>query len=412
MGARDDFFALGGDSILAARVAWRLGERLGTGLDPRALFRHPTPEGIAAAGGAGPREEPIAPVGRGRPLPLSAAQRRLWFLHQLDGDSSEYHTGSAFRLRGPLDVSALGRALELLQERHESLRTTYDTVDGEPFQYVGSPRQDLLTVREVAAGHRTTLREELHAHLRREVDTPFDLVTGPPTRALLLRLDAEDHVLVLSTHHIACDGWSVDLLHRDLAAFHRAVVRGEDADTGAELDYADFAVWEQGRWEGPEARRRLEYWARTLEDVPPLAVPTDRPRPARRTTAGAVHRTTLDAGLLRGLRALGAERGATLFATLAALTQAVLSAASGSADVALGAASAGRDHPRLADVVGFFVNPVVLRSRLRPGTTAAEFVEQVRAEADAALAHEMPFDRVVDALVTERDPSAAPCSRR
>ncbi|WP_433701326.1 amino acid adenylation domain-containing protein [Nocardiopsis sp. CA-288880] len=408
VGARDDFFALGGDSILAARVAWRLGERLGTALDPRALFRHPTPEGIAAAGGAGSGEEPISPVGRGRPLPLSAAQRRLWFLHQLDGDSAEYHTGSAFRLRGPLDVSALGRALELLQERHESLRTTYDTVDGEPFQYVGSPRRDLLTVREVAAGDRSTLREELHAHLRREVDTPFDLVTGPPTRALLLRLDAEDHVLVLSTHHIACDGWSVDLLHRDLAAFHRAVVRGEDADTGAEIDYADFAVWEQGRWEGPEARRRLEYWARTLEDVPPLAVPTDRPRPARRTTAGAVHRTTLDAGLLRGLRALGAERGATLFATLAALTQAVLSAASGSADVALGAASAGRDHPRLEDVVGFFVNPVVLRSRLRPGTTAAAFVEQVRAEADAALAHEMPFDRVVDALVTERDPSRGP----
>jgi amino acid adenylation domain-containing protein/non-ribosomal peptide synthase protein (TIGR01720 family) len=408
VGARDDFFALGGDSILAARVAWRLGERLGTGLDPRALFRHPTPEGIAAAEDAGRREEPIAPAGRGRPLPLSAAQRRLWFLHQLDGDSAEYHTGSAFRLRGPLDVPALGRALELLQRRHEALRTTYDTVDGEPVQYVREPRADLLTVREISSADPADRERELHRHLLREVDTPFDLVAGPPTRALLLRLDERDHVLVLSTHHIACDGWSVDLLHRDLAAYYRAAVRGEEPDTRAETDYADFAVWEQGRWEGPEARRRLEYWARVLEDVPPLAVPTDRPRPARRTTAGAVHRTRLAPDQLRGLRALGGACGATLFATLAALTQAVLSAASGSADVALGAASAGRDHPQLEDVVGFFVNPVVLRSRLSPGTTAAAFVGQVRAEADAALAHEMPFDRVVDALVTERDPARGP----
>ncbi|MCP3014693.1 amino acid adenylation domain-containing protein [Nocardiopsis dassonvillei] len=408
VGARDDFFALGGDSILAARVAWRLGERLGTGLDPRALFRHPTPEGIAAAEDAGRREEPIVPAGRGRPLPLSAAQRRLWFLHQLDGDSAEYHTGSAFRLRGPLDVPALGRALELLQRRHEALRTTYDTVDGEPVQYVREPRADLLTVREISSADPADRERELHRHLLREVDTPFDLVAGPPTRALLLRLDERDHVLVLSTHHIACDGWSVDLLHRDLAAYYRAAVRGEEPDTRAETDYADFAVWEQGRWEGPEARRRLEYWARVLEDVPPLAVPTDRPRPARRTTAGAVHRTRLTPDQLRGLRALGGTCGATLFSTLAALTQAVLSAASGSADVALGAASAGRDHPQLEDVVGFFVNPVVLRSRLSPGTTAAAFVGQVRADADAALAHEMPFDRVVDALVTERDPARGP----
>ncbi|PDP88036.1 non-ribosomal peptide synthetase, partial [Glycomyces fuscus] len=408
VGARDDFFALGGDSILAARVAWRLEERLGTGLDPRALFRHPTPEGIAAAGGTGHREEPITPAGRGRPLPLSAAQRRLWFLHQLDGDSAEYHTGSAFRLRGPLDVPALGRAVELLQERHEALRTTYDTVDGEPVQYVRAPRADLLTVREISSADPADREEELRRHLLREVDTPFDLVAGPPTRALLLRLGDRDHVLVLSTHHIACDGWSVDLLHRDLAAYYRAAVRGEEADTSAGIDYADFAVWEQGRWEGPEARRRLDHWARVLEDVPPLAVPTDRPRPPRRTTAGAVHRTRLTPDQLRGLRALGGECGATLFATLAALTQAVLSAASGSADVALGAASAGRDHPQLEDVVGFFVNPVVLRSRLRPGTTAAAFVAQVRAEADAALAHEMPFDRVVDALVTERDPARGP----
>ncbi|WP_304451228.1 non-ribosomal peptide synthetase [Nocardiopsis sp. YSL2] len=412
VGAHDDFFALGGDSILAVRALSRVEARLGTALDRRSVFTLPTPALLAAQGvGAAGTVRPIARTDRDRPLPLSAAQRRLWFLHQHDPGSTEYYTGSAYRLTGRLSVRALRDALTALQRRHEALRTTYATTDDGPVQLVREPwdGHDLLARCDLSGTDRPG-GERLAAVLTAEVERPFDLVDGTPFRALLVRLDEDEHVLVLSAHHIACDGWSVDIIGRDLAELYRAAADGAPSGAaGSErVDYADFAVWEQGRWSAHEVRDRLAYWTRELDGARPLEVPTDRPRPATRTTAGAVHRLDLGPDLTGALKDLGRRSGSTLFTTLTALTQLLLSSASGSRDVTLGVASAGRDHHQVDDMVGFFVNPVVVRSRIDPAATVGTLLDQVRRTVLAALDHELPFERVVDAVATDRDPSRTP----
>ncbi|MGW8438666.1 amino acid adenylation domain-containing protein, partial [Nocardiopsis sp. NPDC055879] len=412
VGRHEDFFDLGGDSILAARALSRIEAGLGRGVDRRAIFTLRTPARVAAEGITGEEApRPIEPVDRDRPLPLSAAQRRLWFLHQHDPESVEYYTGSAYRIRGDLSVPALHEALGDLQARHEALRTTYTSTDEGPVQHVRAPRRTEVPLSRTDLTESGAHRERrLEALLRAETERPFDLEDGSPFRALLVRMGADDHALVLSAHHIACDGWSVDILVRDLGTFYRARVEGTVPERAgaAPVDYADFAVWERNRWTRETEREHLEYWTRELEDARAAEVPADHPRPAVRTTAGAVHRAELSPEVTAALRDLGHQRGATLFVTLTALTQLLLSASSGSADVTLGVASAGRDHHQVDDVVGFFVNPVAVRTRVDPRATAGDFLDGVRDTVLAAFDHELPFDRVVDAVVAERDQSRTP----
>ncbi|WP_017611532.1 non-ribosomal peptide synthetase, partial [Nocardiopsis xinjiangensis] len=412
VGAHDDFFALGGDSILALRTLPRIEARLGTALDRRVLFTLPTPALLAAR--ATETAAPVRPVvrtDRERPLPLSAAQRRLWFLYQHGPGSVEYYTGSAYRLSGRLHVPALREALVELQGRHEILRTTYADSEQGPVQSVRRPwsGHELLSQLELD-GNDQNRQERLTEVLTAEVERPFDLVEGTPFRALLVRLADDEHVLVLSIHHIACDGWSVDVLTRDLAALYRNALEGRPGEEPGQdrLDYADFAVWEQDRWSGEEAHERLEYWHRELAEARALEIPTDRPRPEVRTTAGAVHRMDLGPETTRALEELGRRRGTTLFTTLTALTQLLLSTASGSQDVTLGVASAGREHRQIDDMVGFFVNSVAIRSRIAPASTLEDFLEQVHGTTTSALDHELPLDLVVDAVMDERDPSRTP----
>ncbi|WP_171986629.1 non-ribosomal peptide synthetase, partial [Nocardiopsis sinuspersici] len=412
VGVHDDFFALGGDSVLAVRALSRIDARLGTALDRRAVFALPTPERLAAEGvGSADAVRPITRADRDLPLPLSSAQRRLWFLYQHDPASTEYYTGSAYRLTGRLSVPALQAALSGLQRRHEILRTTYATTDDGSVQLVREPRdgRDLLSRCDLGDTGQER-RKRLAKVLTAEVERPFDLVDGTPFRALLVRLGDDEHVLVLSAHHIACDGWSVDVIARDLAELYRAGPAGRPGGEAVpeRVDYADFAVWEQDRWTAHEVRDRLEYWKRELDEARPLEIPTDRPRPAVRTTAGAVRRLELAPELTGALKELGRRHGSTLFTTLTALTQLLLSTASGSRDVTLGVASAGRDHHQVDDVVGFFVNPVVVRSRVAPAATVGGFLDDVRRTVLAALDHELPFERVVDAVAVDRDPSRTP----
>ncbi|MFI9000578.1 amino acid adenylation domain-containing protein [Streptomyces sp. NPDC053541] len=416
VGVHDDFFDLGGDSIRAVQALARIETRLGVRAGRRALFAHPTVAELAARGlGTGPDAEPGAhdiPVApRDRPLPLSSAQRRLWFLDQYEGGSTEYYTGSAHRLRGPLDVPALRTALGGLLARHEALRTTFHEDAGRPVQRVHAPADAPLALdeRDLTTLPEAEREKALAALLRAEVDTPFDLSAGPLFRAVLVRRAEDDHVLVLSLHHIVSDGWSLDVLTRDLTAFYRSAVEpGTPAPDELPVQYADFAVWEQNRRESAADAGRLAHWRRLLDEVPPLALPTDRPRPDVRTTRGAVHRFALTADQTAALKELGRSRGATLFTTLTALTQLLLATASGSRDIALGTASAGRDHRQTDDLVGFFVNPVVIRSRPRTTDTVASFLDEVRATVLDAFDHELPFDRLVEELVTERDPARTP----
>ncbi|MGI5499876.1 amino acid adenylation domain-containing protein [Lentzea sp. CA-135723] len=402
IGARDDFLALGGDSIQALRVVSRLRAALDVPLSTKDLFGVRTVAGLAelvADRLPVAQDDRITPAPHDAVVPLSPAQQRLWLLHRLDPAATDYNTGVGLRLRGPLDLDALRVALDGLVRRHETMRTTFDEVDGQGVQVVAP--QGTIPLR-VADG-------DLERVFTEELTTPFDLRTGPLVRAVLAEVADDDHVLLLDQHHIITDGWSVRIQVDDLLELYRAAVRRAPADlTPLPARYADFAVWQRRRLDSGTTGD-LDHWRRALAGLEPLDLPTDRPRPSQRTTAGAVHREPLPGDLVRRLTEIGRAGGTTLFTTLAAAVQVLLARYTGRRDVAVGTASAGRGRPELDDLVGFFVNTLVLRSTVDPGVPFSGFLADVRDTVLDAFAHdETPFDRVVDELRPDRDPSSTP----
>ncbi|MFI9008492.1 amino acid adenylation domain-containing protein [Actinosynnema sp. NPDC053489] len=378
VGAHDDFFALGGDSILAVRALSRLG-----GLPVRAMFDHRTVAALAEALPDGDGT-PIPRAPEGEPLPLSPAQRRLF---SLDG-TAEQNTAVGIRLAGPLDVPRLAAALEALARRHDALRTTFDVVGDEPVQVVSPHGSIPLRVLTERAGS---------ADLG--LDEPFDLRRGPLTRAVLSPLGPDEHLLVLVQHHIVTDGWSVQVLLEELAELYAG---GQPPPPA--VQYPDFTMWDRARPEGDVA-----YWRERLDGVEALNLPTDRPRPPLRTTSGAVLRRPLPADLVRRLAAVGRAHDATLFMTLTAAVQVLLSARSRQRDVAVGTVSSGRDRADLERAVGFFVRTLVLRSWVDPDVPFTAFLDQVRDTALEAFAHDdVPFDRVVEEVRPDPDPGRTP----
>ncbi|MDX3187039.1 non-ribosomal peptide synthase/polyketide synthase [Streptomyces sp. MN03-5084-2B] len=403
VGADGNFFELGGDSILSIRFTSALREAFGVEVSPRTVFDHPTVAALAAAlpaASATPLSAAITPVARDGELPLSFAQQRLWFLDDFAPGSTDHVTVFGVRLHGDLRPEALARALTTLVARHESLRTTFPAVDGRPRQVVGEPWQLALPVTGV------TGPEELRRLLAEDLARPFDLARGPLLRARLVRLAPDDHALVLSLHHIITDGWSMGVLIGELATLY--------GDERAELpalpiQYADFAAWQRERLTGDFLDEQLGFWRRELDGLRPLDLPTDRPRPATRTANGAEHEFTLGAEALAGLRRLGRDRDTTLFTALVAACQLVLRRWSGQDDVAVGTVTSGRDHPEVQDLVGLFVNTVVLRSEVDGQRGFGELLGAVRRTVLDAFAHqEVPFERIVDELSPDRDPSRTP----
>ncbi|MEV6824081.1 amino acid adenylation domain-containing protein [Amycolatopsis sp. NPDC051102] len=401
VGVQDDFVELGGDSILAMRVAGTLNRRLGTALPARTVFEHRTVAGLAAAIPAAHTGHAPTPTAPAAALPLSSGQQRLWFLDQLSPGGAEYNTSAGFRLRGPLSLGALASALTALAGRHESLRTTFPTVRGRGVQVVGPP---------VAVRPDVRAPEDVERELLAEVQRPFDLARGPVFRATVFELGADHHLLVLVLHHIVTDGWSMGVLADELGRLYSAAVGGAVAELPPlPLRYADFAAWQRDRLAGPELDDRIAYWERQLAGVPALELPTDRPRPPVRGTAGATHRCTVPAAVTARLADLGRERGATLFMTLIAATQVLFARYTGQRDIALGTVTAGRSWDELAGLVGFFVNTVVIRSRLDGDPSFAGFLTDVRSTVLDAMAHDdVPFGRLVELLAPDRDASRSP----
>ncbi|MCA1682074.1 MAG: condensation domain-containing protein, partial [Actinobacteria bacterium] len=335
---------------------------------------------------------------------------RLWFLDEFDPGSGEYITPSALRLRGELDVAALSRALSGLVARHESLRTTFESVGGRGVQVVHPPYEVELPVLDLvglAEGERGT---ELDRVLAGEALRPFDLARGPLLRTRLVRLGAQEHVLSLMLHHIVTDGWSMGVLLGDLGELYRAELTGTAAQLAVlPVQYADFAVWQRDRVSDSVAEEQLDYWKRQLAGVSPLELPTDRPRPAVHTTAGATQEFMVPASVAVGLKELGRGQDGTLFMTLVAACQVLLARWSGQDDVALGTVTSGRDRAELEGLVGFFVNTLVLRSQLDRTRTFNEFLAGVKGDVLDAFAHQdVPFERLVDALQPVRDTSRTP----
>ncbi|BDM74033.1 non-ribosomal peptide synthetase (plasmid) [Streptomyces nigrescens] len=413
VGADDDFFALGGDSVVAVRVLSRIRDERAVRLTVRDLFTARTVAGLAALLDAADTHDPsgpVTPAPRTGPLPLSRAQQRLWFLDDLTPGGTEYHTGVGLRLRGPLDTGALGRALDRLAARHDALRTTFTTVDGRVVQRVDGPAALPLRTADLRTLPAARRPEEAELLLTEELRRAYDLDRGPLTRALLVRLDEDEHLLLLAQHHIVTDGWSVGLLVRELAALYAAEAAGTpDGLPELTLQYPDFALWEHGRPAPERQADDLAYWKRQLAGLPLLDLPADRPRPPVRTTAGAAHRHELPADLTDRLSRLARAKGTTLFTLFSGAAAVLFSRYTGQRDIAFGTVTNGRDRRELEEVAGFFVNTVVLRTDVDGTATVDRFLDGMRATLLDAFAHDgVPFDRVVEELAPPRDPSRTP----
>ncbi|NBE85105.1 amino acid adenylation domain-containing protein [Micromonospora sp. NEAU-HG-1] len=345
---------------------------------------------------------------------MSFGQERIWFTEQLTPGTTAYLVWSTTRLRGSLEVELLRAALDGAAARHDSLRMRFtENVDGEPVVEVRPEVR--VPVTSTDAGSLAEARELVAASVR----TPFDLTAAPLLRATVIRLGADDHVLHLDMHHIVSDGWSLDLLLGEVAAGYAALRDGGPAPTAPTTGYVDYAAWQRIRLDGPATGDGFAYWAGALAGVPPLELPTDRPRPAVQSYAGGTHRFTVDADLTDGLSRLSRAHRATLYMTLLTGLQAVLFRHSGQRDFAIGSPVAGRVVPELENLIGLFVNTLALRADLSPvgagadspGTepSFAALLRRTRGTVVKGLAHqEIPFERLVRELNVPRDVSRSP----
>ncbi|HEU0100106.1 MAG TPA: amino acid adenylation domain-containing protein [Allosphingosinicella sp.] len=413
LGIDDDFFDLGGHSLLAARIVSRVNAQFGIALPLKALFLAPTVRELAAeidsSPKRGPADDPIAPASRDGPMPLSSAQESLWLLHQLDPGSPHYVVPEIVRMRGPLDLAALERALWQLVERHEALRTRFDLFDGAPMQIVDPPRRPAVPLVDLSGfPSEEDRRRELDRRIRSLMARPFDLADDPPMRLALYSLAAEDHVLVLCIHHIVTDGWSMKLIRDELGGLYRAALADVPPLAPPKLQYADYAAWQRRNGEAV-ARSHLAYWVDTLVGAPPLELPLDRPRPPFQSHRGESFAFPIPQDELTALRALARSRGTTLFTALLASAQLLFARYSGQDDFVLGIPAAGRARPELEGVVGLFVNMLAFRARVPGGESFAAHLDRTRDALSEAFAHqEAPFDRLVRALDPPRDPSRHP----
>ncbi|MET9503373.1 amino acid adenylation domain-containing protein [Streptomyces sp. NPDC006622] len=402
VGADDNFFELGGHSLLATRLIAAIRATFGVELALRALFENATPAAVAARlDTAAPSRLRLERRTRPQRLPLSFAQRRLWFIHKMEGPGATYNIPLALRLTGALDRAALRAALADVVTRHESLRTVFPESAGVPWQRVLDPAEAAPAVEVV-----TTDQDGLSARLDAAARQGFDLAAEPPLRVRLFALSTEEHVLLLVVHHIAGDGWSLNPLARDLAQAYEARCRGEAPSWAAlPVQYADYTLWQNDllgdRGDADSLfATQLEYWVRRLRALPEeLRLPTDRPRPAVSSYRGDYVRVGIGAELHQRMTELARESGATVFMVLQAGLAALLSRLSGSTDIPIGSPIAGRTDQELDDLVGFFVNTLVLRTDTSGRPSFRELIARVRDTALGAYAHQdVPFEYLVETV--------------
>ncbi|MGW2871908.1 condensation domain-containing protein, partial [Kitasatospora sp. NPDC001225] len=406
VGVDDNFFALGGHSVIATRLISRIRSTLGAELGIRDLFRNPTVARVAEKLKEGRPARPALVAGeRPEVLPLSFAQQRLWFLDQLEGASATYNSPFVFRLRGAVDVEALRGAIGDVVGRHEALRTVYPAVDGRPRQVV-LPAGDV----EVPFRAEPCTVEELAERISAEALAAFNLSTGLPLRVVLFTVAEGESVLVVTLHHIASDGWSMEPLWEGVASAYRARLAGVAPEwSPLPVQYADYTLWQQGLL-GGVLDQQLAYWSEVLRDAPQeVALPLDRPRSGVASRAGGLVEFGLDAGLHAELEGLARRHGVTLFMVLHAGLAALLSRLGAGTDIPIGTVVAGRSDEALDELVGFFVNTLVLRTDVSGAPTFGELLGRVRDTDLAAFTHQdLPFERLVEELNPVRSASVHP----
>ena len=410
VGRLDHFFRLGGHSLMAVRAVNAIRRRFQIALTVRDVFEHPVLTDLAAeiAAAAPVALARIRPVARTAALHMSFAQRRLWFLSQLDAAGAAYHVPVQLNLDGRLDTGVLTQALDRLYRRHEVLRSRFGLVAGEPMQWVVDDAP--LPWREIDLRETPGAEAALRALAGQEALVPFDLSAAPPIRALLIRAGESRWVLQLTLHHIACDGWSVDILLRELVASLDAIAGGRpDPLAPISLQYADYAAWQRETWTDDGRRHELAHWSTVLAGAPALLnLPLDRPRPPEQDHRGAELPLRLSATLSQRLRELAERRGVNLFMTLLAGWGALLARLATQEEVVIGTPVTQRDHPQVEALVGPFINLVPLR--LAPTRcTVAQLLDQVRERVLQARQHQqLPFEELVEHLAPQRHLTHSP----
>ncbi|HKP10462.1 MAG TPA: amino acid adenylation domain-containing protein, partial [Blastocatellia bacterium] len=359
-------------------------------------LRLPKPQGIVKRTDAGP-------------APLSIDQEQLWIVDQIDPGNAAYNVSTAMRLTGRLDIAIIERAINEIVRRHEVLRTTFSAIDGRPVQVVASSLNVPLRLTDLA--HKAEATEEALRLATQEINQPFDLSRGPLVRARILRLDADEHVLVVAMHHIVADSWSFGVFNQELLALYDAYTAGRTSPLAElSIQYADYAVWQREWLSGDLLEAKLSHWKHLLAGAPTsVELPTDRPRPATQSYRGESRSLTVSEDLMRGLRGLANRERATMFMTMLAAFNVLLFRYSSQRDILIGSPIANRNQPEIQSLIGYFLNMLVLRTRLRADMTFGELLSHVRESSLAAYAHQdLPFARLVQELQPERDVARNP----
>jgi len=416
VGMEQNFFELGGHSLLATQVISRVRDALDVEMPLRVLFESPTVGRLAEVAErerqAGRRVEapPIVRVSRDQELPLSFAQQRLWFMQQLEPESAAYNIPEAVRLLGELEINALGQSLGEVVRRHEALRTRFVSRAGRPVQIIDEAAEVKPAVWDLSE-----IEESLRERLAKQIATaeaarPFDLERDTVWRAALMRMSEEDHVLLLCLHHVASDGWSTDIMVREFNTLYEAYRESRPSSLPElQIQYADYAVWQREWLQGEVLEEQLGYWQRQLSGVPELELPTDRPRPSVPSHSGKSVPFALSDELTRELKELSRQQGVTLFMTLLAGFQLVLRRYSGQENVIVGTDVANRNRLEIEELIGFFINQLVLRTDLSGNPTFRELLKRVREATLGAYVHQdVPFEKLVEEFSLDRSLARTP----
>ncbi len=417
VGVESSFFDLGGHSLLATQLISRVRDAFDVDIELRSLFEAPTIAQLAheidrvKKDGSGIIAPPIVPVDRNQLLPLSFSQQRLWFLDQLEPNSPVYNIPTAIKLTGPLNIEALEKSIREIVGRHESLRTVFDEKGGKPQQLIREThafRLEQIDLSPLPEEHRN---EELKRLAEKDALSPFNLNTGPLFRAQLIKLNDALHAILFNMHHIIADGWSSGIIMNEMVQLYAAFSEGKPSPLPAlEIQYPDFAYWQQNWLKGEVLEQQTRYWKNKLTGAPPLLeLPTDRPRPAVQTFNGASESIEFGPELSAAINKISKEEGVTLFMTLLAAYTVLLHRYSGQDDILTGTPIAGRTKSNLEKIIGFFVNTLIMRTDLSENPEFSELLVQVRETALGAYAHQdMPFEKLVEELQPRRDLSHSP----